>query len=507
MIFRRALAALLLFGGVTSAQTPVIRVDDAGPGTGPAILAQVLARPHVIVAPAAQRFLITRQSENRQTIVVLGRDAVVEGRVQGDVVVIAGNLYMHPGGAIAGRAVAIGGGVYESSLATVGGPVSAFRDFTYDIDQSPNGYTLRYRALVSPPEPGFALPGIFGLTLPQYDRSDGLAIGLAPRLTFHGVPLVVAPSLVYRSQLGAFDPGVEAAYDLGRRTRAELRVERGTLSNDRWIRSDLINSAVFLVNGNDTRNYYRASWGDLRLNKDWESVDGTLTPYVGLRFEDASSVRPGLAATGGPWTLLERGDEERDDRLRPNPLIADGPTFSLIAGARWDWSRSGVAAHVRLDGEAGAFSESCGSCDLVTGSDFGQLTFDGQVSFPTFKTQSVSIHLHSVMTRGGNTPPQRFAYIGGAGTLPTLDLLSEGGDQLFYFAAGYHVPIGLIKVPFAGSPVITLREVLGGAAIGRFPTIHQNLGLRASLGPVYGEGMLDPVTHHTHGSFGLSLAF
>jgi len=55
--------------------------------------------------------------------------------------------------------------------------------------------------------------------------------------------------------------------------------------------------------------------------------------------------------------------------------------------------------------------------------------------------------------------------------------------------------------------VITLREVLGGATIGRFPTIHQNIGLRASLGPLYGEGMLDPVTHRTHASFGLSLDF
>ena len=38
------------------------------------------------------------------TVLVLGRDDTVNGTVHGDVVVIGGDLYMHPGGAIDGLA-------------------------------------------------------------------------------------------------------------------------------------------------------------------------------------------------------------------------------------------------------------------------------------------------------------------------------------------------------------------------------------------------------------------
>src|SRR6185437_9745483 len=49
--------------------------------------------------------------------------------------------------------------------------------------------------------------------------------------------------------------------------------------------------------------------------------------------------------------------------------------------------------------------------------------------FPTFATQHFAFHAHGVLTAGDTAPPQRFAYLGGAGTLPTLDVLSLGGDH------------------------------------------------------------------------------
>jgi hypothetical protein len=493
LIRRLVSVALLLCGGAmpARAQRPVIRIDDAGPGVGPEILARAIAQPHTIVTPAEGRYIIARGSEQPSTLIVLGREVVVEGRVRGDVIVVGADLYMHPGANISGRAIAIGGGVYESMLATIGGDVLAFRNFTYDITPIADGYALRYRELYPGSEPQVQWPGIFGLALPTYDRSNGVSLAVGPRFTPRTMPLVVAPLLTYRSQLGKWDPSVLATYDLDRRTSIRAFVARTTESNDRWIRGDLINSAIFFYNGDDTRNYYRATVGDARLTRRWESVSSQLEGYAGARYEDASSVRPGLAATGGPWTLLARKDEDRDDRLRFNPPIDAGRVTSGLVGAAWSWTDGQVVTHLGADGEVNV--------------DFAQLTLDGGAELPTFGTQRLLVETHWVVS-AREVPRQRFAYIGGSGTLPTLELLAEGGDRLAYLDFRYDIPIDRIQLPIVGAPVVTLREALGGAALGRFPTIHQNIGLRVAGGPVYVEWMADPVKRLSQFGFGVAMA-
>jgi hypothetical protein len=493
VIRRLATLALLLCSGAMAAraQTPAIRIDDAGPGVGPGILARAIALPHVVIAPSSERFIIARGGEQPLTVIVLGRETVVEGKVRGDVIVVGADLYMHPGASITGRAIAIGGGVYESMLATVGGGVLAFRDFTYDLTPIPGGYSLRYRELSPVVEPELQWGGIFGLGLPTYDRSNGLSLGVGPRYSPRGLGLVIEPRITYRSQLGAWDPSVGATYDLNRLTSVRLVAGRATASNDRWIRGDFVNSAIFFYNGDDTRNYYRATGGTARIERRWESVTGALSTYAGGRLENASSVRPGLDATGGPWTLLARKDPERDDRLRHNPAIDEGRVTSAIAGGVWMWTDGQVVSHVDADAEANA--------------DFAQLTVDGGVVLPTFGTQRLHVDLHWV-TGGGEVPNQRYAYLGGPGTLPSLELLQEGGDQLAFVDFRYDVPIDRVQLPFVGAPIVTLREALGGAAVGRFPTIHQNLGVRVAGGPIYVEWMLDPVARKSHLGFGLSMA-
>jgi hypothetical protein len=225
------------------------------------------------------------------------------------------------------------------------------------------------------------------------------------------------------------------------------------------------------------------------IDRLWESETGKLTLYAGGRLENASSVRPGFDATGGPWTVLARADADRDDRLRLNPRIDEGRVTSGIGGARWDWTDGRIVARLDADGEANT--------------DFGQLTLDAGAHFPTFGTQTLRVETHWV-TSGGEVPRQRFAYIGGSGTLPTIDLLAEGGDQLAYVDFRYEIPIDRIQLPIVGSPSITLREALGGAAIGRFPTIHQSSGLRLSASYAYVEWMVDPSSRKSHFGFGLT---
>ena len=512
MIRTLAFLGLLLVGRVAAAQSILVRIDDAGPGVGPRVLRDALSRPYDVAPRDTGRFLVTRTSGKPRTLVVLGRDVVIEGHVQGDVVVISGDLYMHPGGAIEGRALAFGGGVYESSFASIAGGARAFRDFTYDIAPVDGGYSLRYRPLFTQAKTGLVLPGVYGIASPEYDRSDGLSIGFAPQYVMRGIPVTFEPKVTYRSQLGEFDPSLAVEYHFDRRTLLGVRAERATRSNDRWIRTDLLNSFDFFWSGNDVRNYYRATYAEARLARTFEFVRGEVAPFIGARVERGRSVRPGLDATGGPWTVLDRGDDDRDDRLRPNPAIDEGDIYSGLFGGTWRWTDGDFLVRTRFEGEVGVLDpavEHVCSVDLCVESSrstFAQGTLHAHVEFPTFSQQALVMDGHFIASASGDqTPRQRFAYFGGPGTFPMIDILSEGGDDLVFLDSRYVIPLHGVNLPLVGMPSVTLRHLLGGAAVSAFPDLHQAAGLRASVKVLYAEVLYDPDQRRGRGGVGVSL--
>ena len=252
-----------------------------------------------------------------------------------------------------------------------------------------------------------------------------------------------------------------------------------------------------------SRNYFRASRAEAILARRWEGASWTLEPRIGGRVEKSSSVRPDSAAQGGPFSFLNRKD--RDDRLRPNPPVQGGRIASGLGGVDLQWEDQGIVAHARADVEVGRWSGG-NRVDSASASTFGQTTIDGTVTFPTFGTQTFRFDAHAVFTSHGTTPRQRWAYLGGPGTLPTLDLLELGGDQLLYFDARYNIPITAVALPLGGSPVLTLREAVGGAAPGRIPTLQQATGFRVSLSVIYVEFLVDPVRRRWHTGAGISVA-
>ena len=529
MLRHATLLALLLIvvgGGVRALRAQAsadVRFADLGPGAGPAVLGRAILEPHFAIPPAAQAATLRRDTTYTTTVIVLGRDAVVEGNVRGDVIVVGGDLYMHPGGRIVGRAVSIGGGVYESMLARIDAGISSYRDFTYDIALRDGIYILTYREVVARTASPISWPGVFGFSIPTYDRSNGLSIGIGPRFALPRTRVTLEPRLTYRSQLGAIDATVVLTDSLSRRTAITLTAKHSTYSNDSWIWSDLLNSADFLVFGHDSRNYFRGGRVDLTLGHRIERVAWTLTPSITGRYEKTNSVRPDSsctftpfrcsAPTGGPFTFFGRHDD--DDRLRPNPQVRDGSIASVIGSSRLDWDGEGIIAGLRLDVEGGRFRPSFlfvgvpeNPLDPSLNSDAGfvQGTIDGSISFPTFGTQSLAISGHAVLTTPGHTPRQRYAYVGGPGTIPTIDMLELGGDQLLYLDASYSIPVDRFKLPLAGPPTVVIRHAMGSAGVGRLPALEQATGLRLIVSILYGEFLLDPVSGHTHSTVGLSFA-
>jgi hypothetical protein len=182
---------------------------------------------------------------------------------------------------------------------------------------------------------------------------------------------------------------------------------------------------------------------------------------------------------------------------RPNPPITPGRITSALAGARLDWERQHVRFMTRVLTET--------SIETPDDSRFTQGTLDAQVGFPTFRNHTYSFEAHAVHTFGDRPPAQRFAYVGGSGTLPTFDLLQFGGDRLLFFESRYSIPIERIQIPLAGSPVIMLRHMIGMAGVDSLPPFEQNLGLRLRVGPIKVDFTVDPASGDSKISAGLSL--
>jgi len=507
----RALAALLLWGGVARAQNPVVRIVDPGPGPGPQILQRAFAGPHTLVPPAAERAVLPHDSTYRTTVIVIGREAALEGTVTGDLIVVGGDLHVHPHATINGRAIAIGGAVYESAFAKIGSGTISYRDFTYDVSPIPGGYELRYRSLIEQPTSAITLPGVYGFRIPSYDRTNGLSVPFIPRAAIPRTRLTVEPGVTYRSQLGEIDPGVRAKLPYSSRTTVAASVGRATFTNDRWITPDLLNSAATFAFGEDGRNYYRATRADASISHAWEWTGTQVTPYIGARWEHAESARPDSTALGGPWSI--DGRTSTRDMLRPNPPIDTGTIESGVFGAELTHDLNGIWTQLALDAEIGGFSPASGSNSLSR--TFSQATFNGTITFRTFGTQSLLFDAHVVASWSGNAaandttqrgaPRQRWAYVGGWGSIPTLNLLERGGDELIYLDGRYSIPIDAVQIPFIGPPVITLRTVLAGADVQRWPALAQAVGARASLSVVFLEYLVDPANRHQFFGAGISL--
>lgn len=470
-------------------QTVVLRTQGRGrPGE---ILREVLAQPYEVILPDSVVHL-PRDSAIARTVLILGGDATVASAVQGDVIVVDGDLFIHPGAAIEGRAVAIGGGVYPSTLARVALGTESFRDVTFDVTRADDGTLMLDWRVISPVEiETVTFPIVFGLRLPSYSRVDGLGLPWGPRIMFDTGRIVIDPVITYRSDLGEIDPSLVVHLGIGRLTTLEVRALRGTLTNDTWIQSDIANFISALFAGRDYRNYWRADRAEALVQRRWERGATLVALEGGARVERAWSV-----SAGGPWSLFGRDDVE-DGMLRPNPGVRHGRITSALAGARFDWERQEVTLTSRLVTEV--------ALDAPDDRRFTQGTFDARVGFPAFRSHTFSLDAHVVYTFGDRSPPQRFAYLGGGGTLPTFDLLEFGGDRLLFFESRYAIPIERIQIPIAGSPVIMFRHMIGMAGIDSLPPFEQNLGVRLQVGPLQVDWTIEPVSRDTKTSVGLSL--
>jgi hypothetical protein len=354
-------------------------------------------------------------------------------------------------------------------------------------------------------ESPISLPLGVGLRIPTYDRVNGLALPWGPKLELNNARVDVDLLVTYRSNLGKWDPSLQGSLRPGDENEIKFYVGRGTFSNDEWIRGDLTNSLAAFFAGSDSRNYYRADRAMARFTRTFTGEGITVTPFVGGNIESDWSTGS-LAPTKSPWSVVGRKGVLK--MRRPNPRVANGNITSVLGGTALELVRGGLTGKldalleqsVRTDLEPDCSGFPAGGIctQFIPGGTFTQFTLDGGVTFPTFGSQTFAFKTHAVATGGsGDAPAQRFAYLGGAATLATVDLLALGGDRLLYVQGDYTIPIDRIQLPFVGAPFIGLRYAAGNAGVGSLPSLIQNLGIGIGASFIRADYTIDPAQNRS----------
>ncbi len=351
-------------------------------------------------------------------------------------------------------------------------------------------------------EPPITLPMGIGLRIPSYDRVNGVTIPWGPQLTLGDDRVELNALVSYRSNLGNWDPSLEGFVRPGDANEVKVYVGRGTFTNDAWIRSDLLNSLAALFVGSDARNYYRGDRASLRFTHTLSTAAITLTPFIGGNIERDWSTGS-LTPNKTPWSFFGRKGNLR--MKRPNPPVVKRHVNSVLGGSGIEMSRGGLEGRLDISVEH-AFEGKSPQCILPpsgvpictpTQSAFTQTTLDSRVKFPTFGTQTFEFKGHALFAGGDILPPQRFAYLGGSGTLATVNLLALGGDNLLYVMGDYVIPIDRIVLPLVGSPFVALTYSAGNAGLGNIPALIQNVGVGAGFSLFRVDYSIDPARNRS----------
>jgi hypothetical protein len=377
----------------------------------------------------------------RGGVAVLAGTLIVEGQVEGDVVVINGNLDVRPGGMVRGAVTVAGGEVRTAEGARIEGPVRTFRE-PLRYRQGPAGITYIPEAQEPGLSAGFDLP--FGrtdmvlATHGPYNRVEGLPIAIGPRLRVGGAfPLTARAILIARTARASELEPRRIGYDLRieQRVAPVLGVDVGArlfseiAAIEDWGLSDREASLAAFVLHNDYRDWYeRAGWSLYALLHKPGSPHTVSIAYRDEKHLSRSAANPlTLLDNGGPW--------------RPQPVVAEGVLRSVRATSLYDTRNEhrdpSAGWQVRTSLERGfgrGADEPAASPGTAAGvppppNDF----LSGYVDIRRYARLSpytrIAVRLLAAGSLdGAPLPPQRQHALGGEGALP--------GYRLFEFDCG-----------------------------------------------------------------------
>ena len=479
---RRALLPLLLSLAAVSLHAQALEIRG-GEGTAARQLAEEIT--------GRGRFLLIDRDtvlpptfHARSDVVVLGAEVRLEGRIDGDVAVLGGHLFLRPRSNVAGRVAVLGGGVYPSALGTHGEILDPA--VQPEVREVAAGTGRAVRVADPPSQPRVTLPGIFGVLPPAYDRVNGVTTGVQAQLRL--APRAENAALLgfatYRTGLERPGGGAQLRIRVGDNLRLTARASRETHTNEAWIRGTLANTLAALAVGSDVRNYY----GSDRLALIVDRPD-VLVPRVGEwlwspRFGALLSDDRSFPQTT-EWALFGTGSLGLE---RPNPPVDEGMLASALAGSAFAWQGRTSALDGEMDVELAP-----GLGDFA----FAQLRASAAYQMAALRTHRILLGARVLVPVGGEgAPQQRWSGLGGAGTLPTYRTLVYRGDHLAFVNARYGIPLPQLQIPLLGAPELQLRYATGAAwpSSSDMPRWGQNLGATLRFLPAALELWIDPAS-------------
>ena len=338
-------------------------------------------------------------------------------------VVVGGDLFLRPGSDITGSAIAIGGGVYRSFLGTVGG---TSRAFATTATSSPRvRRTLRARRirdasadraehLPARRSAGLHAAGVRSRERPRrcpsaprdarQSRRRDRAVG---RRTAAGWACSIPAS---RSRVLPERP---APHRSGRRRGAPARTTAGSTRTCQLRRDARLRQRHAKLLSRRRRN-----GASHRTRRDGTTFE--VEPFVGGRYE---KVQPDHGRRATSCSVAGRDDRSSTWRgpIRSSSA-ARSARRSPVRGSR---TRAGqVRARLEAEGE-----RSFETPDRHVVVHAAHARRRDRASRPSGCSACASMRT-ACATAGDTTPRARYAYLGRSGTLPLLELLEQGGDQL-----------------------------------------------------------------------------
>lgn len=411
----------------------------------------------------------------RGNALVLRATVRIDGVVDGDLVGVDANVFLRPTARVLGNVRNIAGGFYPSDLAVIAGTTHSEPTAPYFVQEREDGTfviqgLIRHSALV--------LSGVYGLQPPAYDRVDGLTLTAGAGLLLPRIERfepILRGRVDYRSQRGVITGGAELGLPRGD-TELAVGAERTTLTNERWISSDLANSVTYFFTGTDYRDYYEADRAYVELRRMLETGTRTTTMFLRGQVEEARTL-----PAGSPWTVLGTPRED-------NIVVAESRIASAVAGGSVDWIQPGHVVQL------GGTLEAAGTM-LRGAHNFVRYVADADWAMAGFSNHTLRIQAHAQGPLPGtdSLPPQRWSFVGGNGTLHTFDMAEFRGDRVAFVETTYSVPVRRMRVRLLGVPDLQLMHLAGMAwTATESRTFEQNVGVRLRFSFINVRVVLDP---------------
>lgn len=412
----------------------------------------------------------------RGSVLVLDATLVLEGAITGDLVIVDAGAFVRPGAGVGGDLVNMGGGLYRSEISRVGGRIIDLPTASYRVVREADRILIVASDSPSP----LTLDGLMGFQPPSYDRVNGLTLMWGAR---YQLPRLgdITPSV--HGEVGWLTERGEPTYGVSARIRRSATAleggyEKGWATNDDWIRGDLVNAVNYAWDGDDFRDYHAAErvWGGVL--REFGDAAKSFHGVLGVRgqVEDATSL-----VGDDPWHLW--GGE-----ARPNPAIDPGRTTSIVTTFDVEWAGLQTAFEGRVEYEAarewldGLFT-------------FDRVAMQGDWAMQALANHTLEIEFFVQQPLGGGVMPrQEWSFVGGSGTLQTLEFAEYSGDRVVFAETKYVIPLPeRLALPLIGAPELQLIHGGGMAWIeGEDPGFQQEIGGRLQFFGLYVRYMVDP---------------